>query len=180
MPQRRWCALAQPQCSMKESLPDIVLLLEVDRTVTASTASNESRSLQLLLVLHTLVGGAELRRTSWDRGTDPARCAIQPAAGRVHAHRSPACTRHGAGVSRRRGGSVPAARAMSRLSTAPRRATAIRREILETFSIKPCSGTRVTYKTQKTKPGRQYGRVQPGRLGVCARARTKATAAATT
>ena len=49
---------------MKESLPDIVLLLEVDRTVTASSASNESRSLQLLLVLHTLVGGAELRRTS--------------------------------------------------------------------------------------------------------------------
>ena len=49
---------------MKESLPDIVLLLEVDRTVTASTASNESSSLQLLLVLLTLVGGAVLRRTT--------------------------------------------------------------------------------------------------------------------
>ena len=49
---------------MKESLPDIVLLLEVDRTATASSASNESRSLQLLLVLRTLVGGAVLRRTN--------------------------------------------------------------------------------------------------------------------
>ena len=47
---------------MKESLEDNVLLLEVDRTVTASTASNESSSLQLLLVLLTLVGGAVLRR----------------------------------------------------------------------------------------------------------------------
>ena len=28
---------------MKESLPDIVLLLEVDRTATASSASNKSR-----------------------------------------------------------------------------------------------------------------------------------------
>ena len=49
---------------MKEPLPDIVLLLEVDRTATASSASNESRSLQLLLVLRTLVGGAVLRRTT--------------------------------------------------------------------------------------------------------------------
>ena len=64
VPQRRWCALAQPQCSMKESLPDTVLLLEVDRTAAASSASNESRSLQLLLVLRTLVGGAVLRRTT--------------------------------------------------------------------------------------------------------------------
>ena len=53
---------------MKESLPDIVLLLEVDRTATASSASNESRSLQLLLVLHTLVGGAELRRANGQLG----------------------------------------------------------------------------------------------------------------
>ena len=63
-PQRRHGGVAQPQCSMKESLPDIVLLLEVDRTATASSASNESRSLQLLLVLRTLVGGAVLRRTT--------------------------------------------------------------------------------------------------------------------
>ena len=62
VPQHRWCAVALPQCSMKESLPDIVLLLEVDRTATASSASNESRSLQLLLVLHTLFGAAVLRR----------------------------------------------------------------------------------------------------------------------
>ena len=64
VPQRRWCAVALPQCSMKESLPDIVLLLKVDRVTSASSASNESRSLQLHLVLRTLVGGAVLRRTS--------------------------------------------------------------------------------------------------------------------
>ena len=64
VPQRRWCAVAQPKCSMKESLQDIVLLLEVGRMAAASSASNESRSLQLLLVLRTLVGGAVLRRTT--------------------------------------------------------------------------------------------------------------------
>ena len=78
VPQRHWCALAQPQCSMKESLPDIVLLLEVDRTAAASSASNESRSLQLLLVLRTLVGGAVLRRTT--RGSCPARARCAPSA----------------------------------------------------------------------------------------------------
>ena len=62
-PQRRHGGVAQPQCSMKESLPDIVLLLEVDRTATASSASNESRSLDHLLLMHTLVGAAVLRRT---------------------------------------------------------------------------------------------------------------------
>ena len=65
---------------MKESLPDTVLLLEVDRTATASSASNESRSLQLLLVLHTLVGGAELRRANGQLGMYQARSAIQLAA----------------------------------------------------------------------------------------------------
>ena len=77
-PQRRHGGVAQPQCSMKESLPDIVLLLEVDRTATASSASNESRSLQLLLVLRTLVGGAVLRRTN--RGSCPARARCAPSA----------------------------------------------------------------------------------------------------
>ena len=80
-PQRRHGGVAQPQCSMKESLPDIVLLLEVDRTATASSASNESRSLQLLLVLHTLVGGAELRRTTEGSRPARARCVMQPPAG---------------------------------------------------------------------------------------------------
>ena len=77
-PQRRHGGVAQPQCSMKESLPDIVLLLEVDHTATASSASNESRSLQLLLVLPTFVGGAVLRRTT--RGSCPARARCAPSA----------------------------------------------------------------------------------------------------
>ena len=119
-PQRRWCALAQPQCSMKESLEDNVLLLEVDRTVTASTASNESSSLQLLLVLLTLVGGAVLRRANGQLGMYQARSAIQLPAGRGHAHGSRACPRHGAGVSRRRGRYMPTHPRMFRLTTAPR------------------------------------------------------------
>ena len=78
-PQRRHGGVAQPQCSMKESLPDTIFLLEVDCTAAASSARNESRSLQLLLVLHTLVGGAEMRRTNGCSRTARARCT--PSAG---------------------------------------------------------------------------------------------------
>ena len=104
---------------MKESLEDNVLLLEVDRTVTASTASNESSSLQLLLVLLTLVGGAVLRRANGQLGMYQARSAIQLPVGRGHADGSRACPRHGAGVSRRRGRYMPTHPRMFRLSTAP-------------------------------------------------------------
>ena len=55
------CGVAQPQSSMKESHPAKVHLQEVDQTATASSTSNKSTSLQLLLLLHTVVGDAELR-----------------------------------------------------------------------------------------------------------------------
>ena len=54
--------VAQPQSSMKESHPAKVHLQEVDQTATASSTSNKSTSLQLLLLLHATVGVAALRR----------------------------------------------------------------------------------------------------------------------
>ena len=122
MPQRRWCALAQPQCSMKESLPDIVLLLEVDRTATVGSASNESRSLQLLLVLHTLVGGAELRRTTEGSRTTPGCCAAPRADYAVHTHVYGVCTAEvlGRGSQNPSVGAFPrGATFMLKLSSAP-------------------------------------------------------------
>ena len=50
------CGVAQPQSSMKESHPAKVHLQEVDQTATASSTSNKSTSLQLLLLLHMTAG----------------------------------------------------------------------------------------------------------------------------
>ena len=61
-PQRRHGGVAQPQNSMKESLTDITLLHTIDRTAQCSRASSKSTSLELLLVMHFIVGVAELRR----------------------------------------------------------------------------------------------------------------------
>ena len=43
-------SVAQPQSSMKESYPAKLHLQEVDQTATASSISNKSMSLQLLLL----------------------------------------------------------------------------------------------------------------------------------
>ena len=47
---------------MTEAPPTITLLLTIDRTTQSSRASNESTLLELLLVMHFIVGVAELRR----------------------------------------------------------------------------------------------------------------------
>ena len=60
-PQRRHGGVAQSQNSMKESLTD-TLLQTIDRTAQCSRASSKSTSLELLLVMHFIVGVAELRR----------------------------------------------------------------------------------------------------------------------
>ena len=78
-PQRRHGGVAQPQNSTMESLTDITLLLTIDHTAQYSHASSKSMSLELLLVLRTLVGGAELRRTNGCSRTARARCT--PSAG---------------------------------------------------------------------------------------------------
>ena len=61
-PQRRHGGVAQSQNSMKESLTDITLRQTIDRTAQCSRASSKSTSLELLLVMHFIVGVAELRR----------------------------------------------------------------------------------------------------------------------
>ena len=63
-PQRRHGGVAQCQSqnSMKESLTDITLRQTIDRTAQCSRASSKSTSLELLLVMHFIVGVAELRR----------------------------------------------------------------------------------------------------------------------
>ena len=43
---------------------DMAIRLEVDGLTTGSSASTKSRSLELLLVLHTLLGAAVLQRTN--------------------------------------------------------------------------------------------------------------------
>ena len=45
-----------------ESLTDITLLLTIDHTAQYSHANSKSTSLELLLVMHFIVGVAELRR----------------------------------------------------------------------------------------------------------------------
>ena len=61
-PQRLHGGVAQPQSSVKESLTDMTLLLTIDHTAQCSRASSKSTSLELLLVMHFIVGVAELRR----------------------------------------------------------------------------------------------------------------------
>ena len=64
-PQRRHGGVAQSQNSMKESLTDtltVTLRQTIDRTAQCSRASSKSTSLELLLVMHFIVGVAELRR----------------------------------------------------------------------------------------------------------------------
>ena len=62
MPQRPHSSVTQPQNSTTEALPTNTLLLTIDRTARSSRASNESTSLELILVMDFIVGVAELRR----------------------------------------------------------------------------------------------------------------------
>ena len=55
---------------------DMAICLEVDGLATGSSASTKSRSLELLLVLHTLVGAAVLQRTDECSSPARARCAM--------------------------------------------------------------------------------------------------------
>ena len=70
-----WCSVAQPHSCTKESHTDTATCLEVDGLATGSSASEKSRSLELLLTLHTLVGAAVLQRTTGGSCPARARCA---------------------------------------------------------------------------------------------------------
>ena len=91
VPRSPSCGVAQPQSSMKESHPAKVHLQEVDQTTTASSTSNKSTSLQLLLLLHTAIGVAALRRQNGGSGTARAR----DAAGRCRRQDGDMPRRHG-------------------------------------------------------------------------------------
>ena len=96
---------------------------EVDRLGAAGSASNESRSIDHLQVMNSLVGAQWRRRTHRGRCMYRARHAIRPGVERVHAHGSAGCTRHTPDVRRRRGRSVPSPRRLAILSSVPRSAT---------------------------------------------------------
>ena len=102
--QRVHSCAAQPQCSIKEPAVAVLIRHEVDRPAWASSASSESRSLELLQTLHALVGAAILRRTNGGSHSARARCAMRPPLSRRHAHTLRPCRRQGGGVMRRRAG----------------------------------------------------------------------------
>ena len=52
--------MLEPNCIL--AVRHMAIRLEVDGLATGSSASTKSRSLELLLVLHTLVGAAVLQR----------------------------------------------------------------------------------------------------------------------
>ena len=70
---------------------DMTIRLEVDGLATGSSASTKSRSLELLLVLHTLVGAAVLQRTNECSRTARAHCAMRSPVGQWRAHVSRLC-----------------------------------------------------------------------------------------
>ena len=57
---------------------DMAVRLEVDGLAMCSSASTKSRSLELLLVLHTLLGAAVLQRTNECSSSGRGRCAMLP------------------------------------------------------------------------------------------------------
>ena len=77
---------------------------EVDRLGAAGSASNESRSLDHLLLMHTLVGAQWRRRTNECSRTGRGPCASRPPSSREHAGGSWPCSRHGLGCGSRRDG----------------------------------------------------------------------------
>ena len=81
VPHRMWCSVAQPHSCTKESHTDTATCLEVDDLATGSSASEKSRSLELLLVLHTLLGAAVLcsaQTSAAAQVEDAARCCRRP------------------------------------------------------------------------------------------------------
>ena len=87
---------------------DMAIRLEVDGLATGSSASTKSRSLELLLVLHTLLGAAVLQRTTG--GSTPSSSTLRYAVAvrAVQPHVVWQCTAEAAvsaaaGPSRRRG-----------------------------------------------------------------------------
>ena len=73
--QRSCCAVAPPQCSMKEPLPALLTTLVYDGMDAACTASTESTSLLHHHAWHTVRGAEKLRRTNGCSRTARAACS---------------------------------------------------------------------------------------------------------
>ena len=99
VPHRTWCSVAQPHSCTKESHTDTAIRLKVDGLAMGSSASKKSRSLELLLTLHTVVGCHWVRRTTGGSRPARARCAIRPPIDAVQAHMVWRCTAEGDGLS---------------------------------------------------------------------------------
>ena len=113
------CGVAQPQSSMKESYPALLLRHDVDRTAQASSASSKSTSLELLLHLHTNVGAVVVRRRNECSCTARARCTIRPPTGRPPAGVVWQGGRQGVGRSSSRTAAASQHSVLFRLSSAP-------------------------------------------------------------
>ena len=103
-PQRRHGGVAQPQNSMKESLPALLYSLVYDGMDAACKASTESTSLLHHHAWHTVRGAEKLRRTNECSRTGRGPCASQPPMQQWHAGGSWPCHSHGFGRGSRRDG----------------------------------------------------------------------------
>ena len=77
---------------------DMAIRLEGDGLAMGSSASKKSRSLELLLTLHTVVGRHWVRRTTGGSRPARARCAMRPPIDAVQAHMVWRCIAEGDGL----------------------------------------------------------------------------------
>ena len=120
MLQRSCCAVAPPQCSMKEPLPALLTTLVYDGMDAACTASTESTSLLHHHAWHTVRGAEKLRRTNECSRTGRGPCASQPPMQQWHAGGSWPCHSHGFGRGSRRDGAASLHPRPSILTSVPR------------------------------------------------------------
>ena len=93
---------------------------EVDRLGAAGSASNESRSIDHLQVMNSLVGAQWRRRTNECSRTGRGPCASQPPMQQWHAGGSWPCHSHGFGRGSRRVGAALVQSRLAILSSVPR------------------------------------------------------------
>ena len=93
---------------------------EVDRLGAAGSASNESRSIDHLQVMNSLVGAQWRRRTHECSRTGRGPCASQPPMQQWHAGGSWPCHSHGFGRGSRRDGAALVHPRLAILTSAPR------------------------------------------------------------
>ena len=96
------CAVAPPQCSMKDPLPALLITLVYDGMDATCTASTESTSLLHLHAWHTLRGAEKLRRTNEGSSSSRLELHLDPAFGFGAAHVNNLCPNRSGRRRRRR------------------------------------------------------------------------------